>query len=150
MLGVADRQFEGFLKRRFVRVIGRNAEDGGELIAVISPDHVGYLVEFGRGRLHFGDQGVEKPVGVRIPGELGEVDIVGVPGQLRGEPFVGFPAEFLDIDIAVGNVLQGDEHPGQRNLEFRLVAADGDVVGVDVFEIVVLIDARGEECAGQE
>ena len=85
-----------------------------------------------------------------MQGELGEIDVVGVSGQLRGKPFVGFFAEFLDVDVAVGDVCQGDEHFGQRNLEFRLVAADGDVVGLDVFEIVVLVDARGEECAGQE
>jgi len=96
-----------------------------------------------------GQEGVEKLVGVGIPGELDEIDEIGVPGQLRGKPFVGFLAELQDVEIAVGDVFQGDEHPGQRDLEFRIVAADGDVVGIDVFEIVVLVDARGEECAGQ-
>ena len=150
LIGDADSLSERLLEHLFVLLVCRYFEGVGEILAVIGPDHVGYFVELGRTRFHFGDQGVENLVGVGTQGELGEIDIIGVPGQLRREPFVGFPAKFLDVGIAVDDVFQSDEHSGQRDLEFRLVAADGDVVGVDVLEIVVLVDARGEECAGQE
>ena len=149
MLGIADRRPERLLELSFVLIFRRNPECAGDFMAVIGPHHVGHHIEFGCARLHFCDEGVEKLVGVGIPGEQDEIDEIGVPGQLRGKPFVGFLAELQDVEIAVGDVFQGDEHLGQRDLEFRIVAADGDVVGIDVFEIVVLVDARGEECAGQ-
>ena len=43
-----------------------------------------------------------------------------------------------------------DEHLDQRDAELRPFVADGDVVGVDVSQIVIFVHACGGEHAGQE
>ena len=43
-----------------------------------------------------------------------------------------------------------DEHLDQRDAELRPFVADGDVVGVDVSQVVIFVHACGGEHAGQE
>ena len=124
-----------------------DADRSGELVVVFlvgQPDH---SVQLLRVLPHFGDRISDKTVAViGVAGQGGEVHFLFG----RGQPDVGFPEDRFDVHAVFGDFIHRNLHGGERNPEFGIFVADGDVVEIEVAQIVIPIDTRRHERSGEE
>ena len=79
---------------------------------------------------------------VEQPLYVGIIAVRILIGQSGRKPDVGLLENPVDAcSVVVVDVVHRDADPGQRRLEGRCLVADGDVVGVDVSQVVVVVDA---------
>ena len=143
-VGGFECRLEGLLVGR------RQVEKRQKIRGVFVPNQIDDRCEFGVAGLHLLAQRSEQRVYIRrLVLQFDEVDEF-VVGQLGGKPDVGFAEDLFDVAVVVFDLVLRDEHLDQRDAELRPLVADGDVVGVDVSQIVILVHACGGEHAGQE
>lgn len=130
----------------------RQVEKRQKFRGVFVPNQIDDRCEFGVAGLHLLAQRSEQRIYIRLIVfvlQFDEVDEFAV-GQLGGKPDVGFAEDLFDVAAVVFDLVLRDEHLDQRDAELRPFVADGDVVGVDVSQIVIFVHACGGEHAGQE
>ena len=128
---------------------GGYAEEFRKLGSILFIDECGNGVEFLGIGIHLGDQGVENLSRITGVVDLCEVDVVGVCGQRRGQPFVGLAAESQDIGLVAGDLAHRDIHVGQGHFRDRCRVTDDDVVGFEFAEIIVVIHTCGGQPPGR-
>lgn len=130
-------------------LVGRGlaqAQQSEEVLPVAFPGQIGHLVEPGVAAAHFVDQRAGQFAQIGVVGiEAGEIDILRVCGQSRGEPGVGFGEHLLQRTFVVVDVVEQDGHGHQRHREAGCSVSYGDVIRVDVGQVVGLVDARDGE-----
>ena len=120
------------------------ASANSSVFLVGQPDH---SVQLLRVQPHFGDRISDKTVAViGVAGQGGEVHFLFG----RGQPDVGFPEDRFDVHAVFGDFIHRNLHGGERNPEFGIFVADGDVVEIEVAQIVIPIDTRRHERSGEE
>lgn len=130
----------------------RQVEKQQKFRGVFVPNQIDDRCEFGVAGLHLLAQRSEQRIYICLIVfvlQFDEVDEFAV-GQLGGKPDVGFAEDLFDVAAVVFDLVLRDEHLDQRDAELRPFVADGDVVGVDVSQIVIFVHACGGEHAGQE